>query len=522
MDEAKTSDLEIRELFRKYTLCISSSLEIEKALWRSLLLLRDYIPADELILSVYDPATSFVEIVTTVVLNGEHIPSLTYPASHELQEVMKNPGRHDLVRIVPDSQLDHIAGPIVKARELPPSSMMMARLMVENSHVGGLFVRVTGRNRYTQEHAKIFSIVMEPTAIALENSKRYRELLILKDLLIDHNKYLQEELRPSNEKEIIGAEFGLKEVMNKVRRVAPLPSPVLLLGKTGTGKEVIASAIHDISKRKDGPFIKVNCGAIPESLIDSELFGHEKGAFTNAVSKRSGRFERAHGGTIFLDEIGELSLQAQTRLLRVLQEKELERVGGTGTIKIDVRIIAATNRDLAEMVAARLFREDLFFRINVFPIVIPPVCERKEDIPTFVQYFLMKKAKEMGLRKKFILTPGTMDRLIAYQWPGNVREIQNVIERAVILSHGEHLSFEDIITPHPHVKLSNHNLEHSEGEDLKLDDWIAIHIKQALNKANGRIEGKDGVADLLGINPSTLRHKMRKLGIPYGQKAMAE
>ena len=503
------------EFFRKYTLHICSSLEIEKALWRSFLLLRNIIPADELILAIYDPSTRLVEIVTTADKSGGHVHALKVSSSLEFQDLMKDSDCFTPVKIVGDAHIDHVASPIVKALGLPPSSMMMARLMVEKVHVGGLMVRVNGCHRYTQEHARIFEIIKEPTAIALENSKRYRELLILKDLLIDDNKYLQEKLRRTTEKEIIGAEFGLKEVMNKVRRVAPLSSPVILLGKTGTGKEVIASAIHNMSKRKEGPFIKVNCGAIPESLIDSELFGHEKGAFTSAVAKRSGYFERAHGGTIFLDEIGELSLQAQTRMLRVLQEKEIERVGGKGTVKLDVRIIAATHRDLEAMVSNGVFREDLFFRLQVFPISIPSVSARKGDIPMLVQYFIKKKTKEMGLRKQFTLTPDAMEQMVAYEWPGNVREIENAVERALILALGENLSFEDFLMPH--IKLPIYNPGISIREDLMLDDLIAIHIKRTLDKVNGRIEGKGGAADLLGINPGTLRHKMRRLGIPFGK-----
>ena len=230
----------------------------------------------------------------------------------------------------------------------------------------------------------------------MSNTLKHREVVQLTNLLADDNRYLYRELRHISGDDIVGANFGLKEVMEKVRHVAALDSPVLLLGETGVGKDVIANAIHYSSSRKEGPFVKVNCGAIPESLIDSELFGHEKGAFTGATSQKRGRFERADNGTIFLDEIGELPPQAQVRLLRVLQDKEIERLGGTKTIQLDIRIIAATNRNLEEMVKAGQFREDLWFRLNVFPVWIPPLLQRKADIPSLFNHFILQQSKELN------------------------------------------------------------------------------------------------------------------------------
>jgi hydrogenase-4 transcriptional activator len=278
--------------------------------------------------------------------------------------------------------------------------------------------------------------------------------------------------------------------MRMVRQVAPLDSPVLLLGETGTGKEVIANAIHYSSPRKDGPFIKVNCGAIPESLLDSELFGHEKGAFTGATSQKRGRFERADKGTIFLDEIGELPAQAQVRLLRVLQTKEIERVGGTTSIPVDVRIISATNRNLQEMIASGRFREDLWFRINVFPIMIPPLRQRREDIPALVHHFVDRISGELQLTERPMLAPGAIERLKAYDcWPGNVRELQNVIERALIQSRGDRLSFETLSTPPFPL---GHELTGDAGRNrtmLSLDEINAQHIRQALEMAGSKTNG---------------------------------
>jgi transcriptional regulator with GAF, ATPase, and Fis domain len=297
------------------------------------------------------------------------------------------------------------------------------------------------------------------------------------------------------------------------------------LGETGTGKEVIAGAIHNLSSRKEGPFVKVNCGAIPESLVDSELFGHEKGAFTGAISQKRGRFERANGGTIFLDEVGELLPDAQVRLLRVLQEKEIERVGGTKPIKVDIRVIAATNRDIKKMVQTQRFREDLYFRLEVFPIPLPPLRDRKNDIPSLVHYFIQKKSREIGLRNMPSLAPGALERLIAYSWPGNVRELENAVERALIVNRGEYLTFNYLEAPvqsEPSLEPSavfppSPNFQNE--KSLSLDEILSHHIRSVLKMTNGRVGGKGGAADLLHINPSTLRKRMKKLRIPFGRRA---
>jgi len=304
--------------------------------------------------------------------------------------------------------------------------------------------------------------------------------------------------------------------MEMVRQVAPLNSPVLLLGETGVGKDVIANAIHYSSPRKDSPFVKVNCGAIPETLLDSELFGHEKGAFTGALFLRRGRFERADRGTLFLDEIGELPAQAQVRMLRVLQYKEMERVGGTSPISLDIRLIAATNRNLEEMVKAKEFREDLWFRLNVFPIRIPPLRERKEDIPALVRYFLDRKSRELKLPASPLLGRGAIDHLMAYSWTGNVRELENLLERALILSRGEPLTFDDL--GGEKLKGGSFTAVPSPDESLKLDEVMSRHIQRVLEMTKGKVHGKGGAAELLGINPSTLRNRMNQLRIPYGRR----
>jgi transcriptional regulator with GAF, ATPase, and Fis domain len=296
--------------------------------------------------------------------------------------------------------------------------------------------------------------------------------------------------------------------MDQVRRVAPTGSPVLVLGETGTGKEVIANAIHASSRRNAGPMISMQCGAIPDALLDSELFGHEKGAFSGAVSAKRGRFERAHGGTLFLDEIGELSPEAQVKLLRVLQEKTLERIGGTETIEVDVRVIAATHRDLDVMVREGTFREDLWYRLNVLPIRIPPLRLRREDIPSLVQYFVDRKSREFNLGYAPRVPHEELERLQAYEWPGNVRELQNAVERALLLSQGEVLSFAGVGGPRatPSPAIGNEALRSLEAVERE-------HIEFVLQRVGWRVSGPKGAAKVLGLNPSTLRFRMKKLGV---------
>jgi len=301
--------------------------------------------------------------------------------------------------------------------------------------------------------------------------------------------------------------------MHQVRHVAATESPVLLTGETGVGKDVIANAIHLGSPRRDGPFIPVNCGAIPESLLDSELFGHEKGAFTGALAQKRGRFERADKGTILLDEIGEMPLEAQIRLLRVLQHREIERIGGTERIPVDIRIIAATNQDLHSLVRTGRFREDLYFRLNVFPINVPPLRERVSDIPALVQHLIERKAKELKLGRTPELAPEAIDILMTYSWPGNVRELENVIERAMIIHHDEPLRFDDLDVSFS-KSMSAVDPEFRE-QSLDLDTVVSQHIKRVLGMTGGKIHGQGGAGEILAVNPNTLRYKMRKLGIPF-------
>ena len=381
------------DFFREATLRICGSLNIEKALWQCLLFLREHMPVEEAALLFFDPDKGTVTLTVHADVTTGRLVNLHVAYPPETRALMKDVTRLD--DFLYDRAEEHpIAKPILAAMGKGKSSGILVRLIVDNIWVGSVALWAEGWNRFNDEHLQLMKGLKQPFFIALSNSRRYRELQVLKDLLADDNRYLHEELQRISGDEIVGADFGLKEVMKNVRSVASLSSPVLLLGDTGVGKEIIAGAIHHSSPRRDGPFIKVNCGAIPESLMDSELFGHEKGAFTGAIAQKRGRFERAHGGTVFLDEIGELRPEAQVRLLRVLQEKEIERVGGTESIKVDIRVIAATHRDLKAMIREGTFREDLFFRLQVFPISIPTLRERAGDIPGLVQHFIHKKARE--------------------------------------------------------------------------------------------------------------------------------
>jgi PAS domain S-box-containing protein len=327
------------------------------------------------------------------------------------------------------------------------------------------------------------------------------------------NTYLQEEIKSvHNFDEIVGASRGLLKVLEHVQRVAPTDATVLILGESGTGKELIARAVHSASNRADKPFIKINCAALPAGLVESELFGHERGAFSGALQRRLGRFELAHGGTIFLDEIGEVPLDVQVKLLRVLQEREFERVGGSQTISADVRVIAATNRDLQKAMTDGSFRTDLYYRLNVFPVQMPALRERLEDIPLLVQFFVQKYASRVGRRIEAV-DQDTMQRLARYHWPGNIRELENLVERALILASSSVLSIEPEALPLRREAAATGN---AVLDSIPTDSLNAVqreHILEMLQKTRWVLEGERGAANLLGMKPATLRHRMKKLGI---------
>jgi len=512
------------EFFQKATLRICGNIEVEKALFESLLYLREEMPVDRMFLQFFDIGLNAMRIVATATREKGVAVDMIAPLSPRARQEMKQfeaEWRHGAPRFV--WLLDKDPFEQVMTREISQysgfsgTSILVMPLGFGEKVVGaGSLVLLTeGEQKFTQEHADLLSLLKEPFAIALSNALRHREVLKLQERLADDNRYLHTELRRISGDEIVGADFGLREVMHQVRHVAPTESPVLLTGETGAGKDVIANALHLASPRRDGPFIPVNCGAIPETLLDSELFGHERGAFTGALTQKRGRFERANNGTIMLDEIGEMPLEAQVRLLRVLQHREIERIGGTERIPVDIRIIAATNQDLYAMVQAGRFREDLYFRLNVFPIKVPPLRERLGDIPALVQHLMERKARELKLGHTPELAPGSIDVLMGYSWPGNVRELENVIERAMIVHHDEPLRFDDLAAYHSKQAPSADRVDGV--QTLSLDALVAQHIMRVLGLTGGKIHGPGGAGELLGVNPNTLRYKMRKLGIPFGR-----
>jgi hydrogenase-4 transcriptional activator len=396
---------------------------------------------------------------------------------------------------------------------------------------GTLVIVARPLTSFCPQHVRMAQTLLEPFSAALENDRRLHELASLREAAeADRRSLLSRLGRQEISETIVGAESGLRHVMERAQLVAQSDVPVLILGDTGTGKEVVARAIHTRSIRGSAPFIRVNCGAIPSELIDSQLFGHEKGSFTGAADMRQGWFERADGGTLFLDEIGELPLPAQVRLLRVLQDGFIERVGGQQTIRVDVRIVAATHRDLATMVKAGTFREDLWYRINVFPILLPRLRERVEDIPALARHFAQRAANRLGLS---YVEPSSADlhALMNYSWPGNIRELGAVIERAAILGNGERLEVAKSLgisaPPLPSSSPAMPTLYEvipevpasaDSGAGVKtLAVAMREYIERALLATHGRIEGRGGAADLLGINPHTLRARMRKLGINWSR-----
>jgi formate hydrogenlyase transcriptional activator len=382
-------------------------------------------------------------------------------------------------------------------------------LLLHDHVLGALDVGRQREDRFNPEDVELLGEVAKQVAIAVENAQAYREITELKDRLAKENVYLEEEVRTDhNFGEIVGDNIALRQVLKEVETVAPTGSTVLIQGETGTGKELVARALHDLSPRRDRAFVKLNCAAIPTGLLESELFGHEKGAFTGAITQKVGRFELAHQGTLFLDEVGDIPLELQPKLLRALQEHEFERLGSTRTIRVDVRLVAATNRDLAHMVADGRFRSDLYYRLNVFPVVLPPLRERRDDIPMLARHFTQRFARRMGRRIETI-PAAVMDALVRYPWPGNIREMQNVIERAVILSRGPELEIPLSEFKHQ-TKVASVDFP---GSLSTLEEAEREHILRVLGETNWMIGGPAGAAFKLGMKRTTLQSKMRKLGI---------
>ncbi|MDT8419044.1 MAG: sigma 54-interacting transcriptional regulator [Desulfuromonadales bacterium] len=527
--------------FREICLAICSSLDFCHSLGAAHRYLATIMPLEHIHLNLYQGKNEDIWTFTQGAQDGVCQKCVFSPADnpgvHECLERYAELNRKGVLvyQTAERSPLGSVVAPVLGYQG---RSIMVMHLNIGEHYLGSVVVTARQGEEFTEEHAELLNETNEPFGIAVSNAMTYEQLNRIKERLADDNRFLNKELKRTSKVTIIGDDGGLQSVMEMVEQVGHLNNSVLLLGETGVGKEIIANAIHQASPRRDGPMIKVNCGAIPSELIDSELFGHEKGAFTGATSRKLGRFERASGGTILLDEIGELPMSAQVRLLRVLQSKEIERVGGVEAIPVDIRVISATHRNLAKMIMEGTFRKDLWFRLNVFPIEIPALRQRREDIIPLMHHFMNLKATEMGMRPPEAIDEACVERLIRYDWPGNVRELENVIERALIKSRGKDQPLEVVVAsvltsllPEKHapepvaldsvsgpVGFAGTYSAATEVEGaLSLDDVVARQIEKVLELTKGKVNGAGGAAEILQIHPSTLRHKMEKLGIVYGR-----
>jgi len=424
------------------------------------------------------------------------------------------------------AEIDRYQNEIIRSlRTSGVQSICCVPLITRGQAFGTLNVASRRIDAFSPQDVELLQQVASQIAIAVENALAFKEIEALKNKLAEEKLYLEEEIRSEfNFEEIIGESPALKRALAQVELAAPAGTTVLLLGETGTGKELFARAIHNLSPRRDRTFVKVNCAAIPSGLLESELFGHERGAFTGAISQKIGRFELADRGTLFLDEVGDLPLELQPKLLRVLQEQEFERLGGNRTQRVDVRVVAATNQDLAKLVSERAFRSDLFYRLNVFPIQIPALRERAEDLPLLVRYFVQRFSRQLNKGVEYIPAEA-MDALTHYSWPGNVRELENLIERAVLLSPGKELRipFAELKSPSisgtapatdPSSSLTSLTSSTSSTSSIStLEEAERQHILRALKQTQWRIAGPKGAAVLLDIKRTTLQARMRKLGI---------
>jgi transcriptional regulator with GAF, ATPase, and Fis domain len=542
------------DFFRQAVHSISSSLDLAEAMVSTFHFLRQHFPLEAMSLHTLAPRLSALHLLFLVVEGRFHYMDELVPLGGAALEYLQEFERNVRISSRPHSELAEI--PKLHSLAISPylpqrdRAYLVAMLSTEQGGVGHLALIGPRPECFGAEHERKLEILIPALSLAMINLLRHREVTELQSRLEAANRGLAAEVHRLSEAPIIGAKHGLRRIMDAVGQLAGRDVPVLILGETGTGKELIANVIQRISSRHDAPYIKVNCGAVPDTLIDSELFGHEKGAFTGAFSGRPGRFEQAHGGTLFLDEVGDMPLQAQTRLLRVLQDGIVQRVGSTKVRSVDVRIIAATHRNLEAMVREGSFREDLYYRLNVFPLRMPPLRVRTEDIPSLIHYFIGRTARRLRLGQTPQLDADSLPKLLAYLWPGNVRELENLIERALILDPQGLMRLHLLLPSEPssetedQVGESPRSHQEADHEDKSLtrrrggsvqgqlrraeepardavptlDQVMTEHILQALRRCGGRIHGPGGTAEMLGVNPNTLRKRMDKLGIPYGRR----
>jgi len=519
------------QLLLNLTNRITSSLKLRDLLRATAASVREVMHCDVVAVSLLQPASGKSRLYALDFPRGkgfireDRVQTLSAPSKRVLETLQPAiVDRFDPADFSPEVY-DQVVGEGLKSSCLIP-------LVTRGRALGLLTIARTTEPSFTPDDVEFLTQAAGQIAIAIENALAYHEISELKDKLAQEKLYLEEEIRSEmNFENIVGNSPALKHVLELVETVASSDSTVLLLGETGTGKELIARAIHERSRRKDRTFVKLNCAAIPTGLLESELFGHERGAFTGAITQKSGRMELADQGTLFLDEVGDIPIEIQPKLLRVLQEREFERLGSTHTRTVNIRLIAATNRDLEKMIAAREFRSDLYYRLHVFPIRIPPLRERKEDIPQLVSYFVQKFARQMQ-KKIDVISPAVMKGLTAWEWPGNIRELENFIERAVIVTRGKSLDaplgeFRKLQTDQPATAASGSGQEDISRivrETLNALDWNKTganerarkqreELVRILTETRGRVGGADGAAARMGINRTTLYARLRKFHI---------
>jgi formate hydrogenlyase transcriptional activator len=521
------------ELLLNLTTRITSSLDLREVLRAIAANIREVIHADAVAVSLHDAALDKFRVLAVDFPHGKGVikEELLVTPSAEAKKAMDT-----LKPIVFDTRErdEHLPEPYDVAAAEGLKAICSIPLVDRGRALGILSISRTSETPFTPVDVDFLSRASGQIAIAIENALAYREISELKDKLAQEKVYLEEEFRSEmGFEQIIGKSVTLKHALQLVETAAPSDSTILLLGETGTGKELIARAIHDRSRRNLRTFVKLNCAAIPTGLVESELFGHEKGAFTGAITSKVGRLELADQGTLFLDEVGDIPIEIQPKLLRALQEREFERLGSTHTRKVNIRLVAATNRDLEKMVANREFRSDLYYRLNVFPIRIPPLRDRKEDIPLLASYFVQKFAKQM--QKRIDAVPVVvMKGLTAWDWPGNIRELENFIERAVLLTRGKSLeaplaelrktdAAEPAHAVFPEIKRGAGEATNSRSDKSNIADEYARkqrdQIVQALAACKGRVGGSDGAAERLGMNRTTFLSRMKKFGIYAKQYA---
>lgn len=543
-----TPHIEDLQFFQETVSRLSGSLELADSMVSVFSHLAEHFPLEGISLHQYSEQLNALKLLFLVSKGRfEHVEALVDLSPQEGELMLQYERGRDVV-LTRQTTREGVAGKhgVALGHLLPvkPRAYLVGILYSNNETVGHLCFIGDREDCFTEEHERKIRLLLTPFALAMSNMLRFQRVLEFQKRLNEEKSGLEMALKRLQNNQIVGALDGLIGTMEVVHRLEGKEIPVLILGETGTGKELIADEVQRISPRRDAPFVKVNCGAIPESLMDSELFGYEKGAFTGATQGRPGRFEQADGGTLFLDEVGELPPQAQVRLLRVLQNGVVERLGGKKSISVNVRIIAATHRNLEAMLKEGTFREDLYYRLYVFPVEVPPLRERRRDIPALVYHFIEKIRLRLNLSQTPPLSPRALDQLIHYTWPGNVRELENLVERAMTLwSHGP-LELDRLLPQEPgwyldegedrsyleklvDEKVAASLEKHLAGPETirvieppsvspslqTLDEATRQCIEAALAHCRGRVHGPSGAARVLGINASTLRNKMTKLGI---------